>query len=454
MQVVIAGSGEVGYRVARDLGNRGHGVTVIDSDTSACQRTRELDVQVVQGNAAIPQVLVEESHLANADLFIGVTGQDEINLLCCSMAKAFNIRTIVRLNNLDYVEQPSSLEQFTVFGVDAALCPDDLAARRIWHLLSRHSLTNLEIFEKEKIRLFESRISERSPVVGQTLEDVHFPESAVPVALYRGEAVIIPTPKEVLMPRDRLLSLLTRMEAIPLLMERMGQPHELTLDGSADKVMIAGATRVGLEVARRLTKRYKKLEIMLIEEDETLCSVAADSLSDRVLILHGSPTDRKFIEDEGIRNVTHFVAVTANEELNVVAALMAKRQGAKRTVALTYKPELEYALEDTSIDVLVNPLMATYSAILNHATSSDDGAAFEALHTGEAVARVLPVKEGAPLIGRPLGKVKMPSHSILGALLREEQGAIVDRSTPLNEGDRGVIFCLQRVLPEVERLFG
>ncbi len=454
MQVVIAGSGEVGYRVARDLGNRGHGVTVIEADSSACQRARELDVQVVQGNAAVPQVLVEEANLANTDLFIGVTGRDEINLLCCSVAAAFKVRTIARLNNLDYVARPTSLEQFTVFGVDAALCPDDLAARRIWHLLSRPSLTNLEIFEKERIRVFESRISERSPVVGQSLRDVNFPESVVPVALYRGESVIIPTPDEVLLPRDRLLSLMTRMEAIPQLMERMGQPHELTLEGSTDKVMIAGASTVGLEVARRLAKRYKKLEIMVIEEDETLCTKAADSLPNRVLILNGSPTDRKFIEDEGIRNVSHFVAVTNNEELNVVAALMAKREGAKRTVALTYKPELEYALEDTSIDVLVNPLMSTYSAILNHATSTDDGAAFEALHTGEAVARVLPVREGSSLIGRPIKKIKFPRHTIMGALLREGKGVIIDRAQPIHEGDRGVLFCLQRALPEVERLFG
>lgn len=453
MQVVIAGAGEVGYRVARDLGNRGHGVAVVEKDPVACARARELDIQVFRGNAAEPKMLVEQAHVASADLFIAVTGSDEINLLCCSIAAAFQVRTLVRLNNMAYMERPDSLEQLSAFGVGVALCPEDLAARRIWNLLSRPSMTNLEIFEKERLKVFETRIDERSPAVGLPLNRIQFPEGSKPVALYRGEAVIIPTPEEVLLPRDRLLSLLVRMEAFPQLMERIGPPHDLTKEGSLDRVMIAGASPVGLEVARRLTKRYKKLEIVLIDDDQDRCDHAAEVLSNQVLVLRGSPTERKFLEDEGIRNVSHFVAVTPNEELNVVAALMAKRVRAKRTVALIYKPELEYALENTEIDVLVNPLMATYSAIINQATAAPEGSAFEALHSGEAVARVLPVGKEASVVGTPLEKVKLPRHTVMGAVLRNDEGALMDPATPLQAGDRAVIFCLHRVLPEVEKLF-
>ena len=169
MRVLIAGAGEVGFRVARDLVYRGHEVTLMDSNSSAVKRAQTLDAQVFQGNASSAKFLLETASIKEVDLFIGVTGNDAVNLVGCSLAKKFGNDTIARLNKPEMVDLPLDYDHQELFGVDAFVSPDELAMHRIWQILSRPALTRLDHFSVGNLRILEVRLSDSSPSVGRPL---------------------------------------------------------------------------------------------------------------------------------------------------------------------------------------------------------------------------------------------------------------------------------------------
>ncbi|PXF18388.1 MAG: hypothetical protein CXX76_01600, partial [Methanobacteriota archaeon] len=331
MRVVIAGAGDVGYRVARDLVNRGHGVSIIDSDPAAIKRAQGLDAQVIQGHAAAPKLLVEQSGLAEADLFIGVTGNDMVNILGCTFAKAMGCRTIARVNESQLLDWPFEPDPQAVFGLDACICPDELAMHRIWQILSRPALTRLEHFSVGKLRILEVRLDDSSPAVGRTLDSVKLPPHCRVVLVSRDEGVIIPRSEEVLLPRDRLLVLLSDVHELEELSESLGVPKEVTGEGNIKRLMIAGSTQVALRLAEQVARRYDGVQVYLVEPDRARAEEISERLPDDVTVLVGSPTDRHFLREEGIRHEDLFVAATEREDLNMLSCLLAKREGARRT---------------------------------------------------------------------------------------------------------------------------
>ena len=228
MRVLIAGAGEVGFRVARDLVYRGHEVTLVDSDPAAVKRAQTLDAQVFQGNAASPRLLFDEASLEEADVFIGVTGKDEVNILGCTLAKQAGCNTIARINNPAFTDLPSEQNHQQIFGVDAYVSPDELAMHRIWQILSRPALTRLEHFSVGKLRILEVRLSDSSPSVGRPLGNISMPPHCRIVLIAREEGVIIPTSSDTLMPRDRILVLLSEYSELEALSDALGIPKEIT----------------------------------------------------------------------------------------------------------------------------------------------------------------------------------------------------------------------------------
>ena len=193
MRVLIAGAGEVGFRVARDLVYRGHEVTLMDSNSSAVKRAQTLDAQVFQGNASSAKFLLETASIKEVDLFIGVTGNDAVNLVGCSLAKKFGNDTIARLNKPEMIDLPLDYDHQELFGVDAFVSPDELAMHRIWQILSRPALTRLDHFSVGKLRILEVRLSDSSPSVGRPLGTISLPPHCRIVLIAREEGVLIPT---------------------------------------------------------------------------------------------------------------------------------------------------------------------------------------------------------------------------------------------------------------------
>jgi len=453
MRVLIAGAGEVGFRVARDLVYRGHEVTVVDSSSTAVKRAQTLDVQVFEGNAASAKLLFEEASIEEADLFIGVTGNDIVNIAGCSIAKKTGCKTIARINNPDLTEMPEGHELQQLFGVDAYVSPDELAMHRIWQILSRPALTRLEHFSVGKLRILEVRLSDSSPSIGRPLGNINLPPHCRIVLIAREEGVIIPRDNDTLMPRDRILILLSEYSELDDLSDALGIPKEITDERNIKRIMIAGTSRIAIRLAEQVSKRYKDVDIYIAEPDKEMADAASAQLPENVRVLVGSSTDRHFLREEGIRYEDLFVAATDREDLNVLSCLLAKKEGAKRTVALVYQTELEYVVQDTGIDTLINPKRVTVNAIVNRATSTEEIEGMEELEGGDASVREFLIKNKNGKTGKKLSSLNLPDDTLLAMINRNGEAIFPDEESVLEEKDHVLVFTLKNKLPEVENFF-
>ena len=453
MRVLIAGAGEVGFRVGRDLVFRGHEVTMVDSDSAAVKRAQTLDAQVFQGNAASVKLLVDEASLKSTDLFIAVTGKDVVNLATCSIAKREGCATIARINNPDLTEMPENYSHQDLFGVDAYVSPDELAMHRIWQILSRPALTQLDHFSVGKLRILEVRLSDSSPSVGRPLGNITLPTHCRIVLIAREEGVKIPSDSDILMPRDRILILLSEYSELDDLSDALGIPKEVTDERNVERIMIAGTSRIALRLAEQISKEYSDLEIYIAEPDKEMADLASAELPENVRVLVGSSTDRHFLREEGIRYEDLFIAATDREDLNVLSCLLAKKEGAKRTVALVYQTELEYVVQDTGIDTLINPKRVTVNAIVNRATSTDEIEGLEELEGGDASVREFLIKNGNGKTGKSLSDLHIPDDTLIAMINRDGEAIFPDSNSMLEENDHVLVFTLKSKLPEVENFF-
>ena len=289
---------------------------------------------------------MEEASIKDADLFIGVTGKDVVNLVGCSLAKKMGCSTIARLNNPDIIDLPSDYDHKQLFGVDAFVSPDELSMHRIWQILSRPALTRLEHFSVGSLRILEIRLNDSSPSVGRPLSNIKLPPHCRIALIAREEGVTIPSEQDILMPRDRILVLLSENSELEELSDSLGIPKEITSERNIKRLMISGTSRIALNLAKQVHEdpKYEDIEVYVTEPDPILAENASSVLPDGVRVLVGSSTDRHFLREEGIRYEDLFVAATDREDWNVLSCLLAKKEGAKRTVALVYQTELELSL--------------------------------------------------------------------------------------------------------------
>ena len=455
MRVLIAGAGEVGFRVGRDLVYRGHEVTLVDSNSSSVKRAQTLDAQVFEGNAASAKFLIEEASIKEADLFIGVTGKDVVNLVGCSLAKKMGCSTIARLNNHEIIDLPLDYDHQQLFGVDAFVSPDELSMHRIWQILSRPALTRLEHFSVGKLRILEIRLNDSSPSVGRPLSNIKLPPHCRIALIAREEGVTIPSEQDILMPRDRILILLSEHSELEELSDSLGIPKEITSERNIKRLMIAGTSRIALNLAKQVHEdpRYEDVEVYVTEPDPVLAEKASSELPESVRVLVGSSTDRHFLREEGIRYEDLFVAATDREDWNVLSCLLAKKEGAKRTVALVYQTELEYVVQDTGIDTLINPKRVTVNAIVNRATSTDKIEGMEELEGGEASVREFLIKKNSKNVGIPINKLGVPDRTLIAMVNRDGEALFPDDEFIFNEDDHVLVFTLKGKLPEVEKFF-
>ena len=219
--------------------------------------------------------------------------------------------------------------------------------------------------------------------------------------------------------------------------------------------MIAGTSRIALNLAKQVHEdsRYEDVEVYVTEPDPVLAEKASSELPESVRVLVGSSTDRHFLREEGIRYEDLFVAATDREDWNVLSCLLAKKEGAKRTVALVYQTELEYVVQDTGIDTLINPKRVTVNAIVNRATSTDKIEGMEELEGGEASVREFLIKKNSKNVGIPINKLGVPDKTLIAMVNRDGEALFPDDEFIFNEDDHVLVFTLKGKLPEVEKFF-
>ncbi len=450
MHVIVAGAGQVGAAIARYLARAGNDVTVIDQNAELAQRLGDaLDIQAVVGHAALPSTL-ERAGAADADLLVAVTHVDEVNMVACQVAHSlFNVPTrIARIREQDYLEgRFADLFRREHIPVDVVISPEREVAKAIaLRLLVPGALTVVP-FAEDRVRLVALRIGETASVIDTPLRELTglFPElHLVCVGIVRGERFFVPSGDDRLLVGDEAFFVCET--------SRLGRA--LPVFGLEDRpprrVVIVGGGNIGSALAQILETEHPEIAFKVVEEDPLRAEAVAQRLRHAV-VLCGDGRSRDILLEAGIDGAHAVVTVTNDDDVNVMAALLAKRLGCQRALALVARADYAILTAEIGIDVTIDPRDTTVSSILGHIRRGRIRAVHP-IRDGAAEVFEAEALETSPIVGQPLRELKAPGL-VLGAVVRE--GAVITPrgDTVVRAGDRVVLAARAETVKRVEQLF-
>lgn len=447
MRVVVVGAGEVGFDVARMLAFEQHDVTVIDIEPGVLQRVREkLDVMTVQGNGTSALVL-EQAGIQEADMLVAVTAVDEVNLIACMMADRLGVPTTIARTRSDEIARAHSVLQAKDFGIDLVIHPEESAAVEVTRLIERAAATDVLTFCEGALHLVGMRIDRDAPVLGQTLQEVAagHPELEFRIqAVVRGVRTLLPRGDERIQPNDQVF-VLTRPKDVTPVARVMGKA-----EARMQHVMVLGGTRVGAGVAMRLGAQGGK-RIKLIEPDRERAETLAAQLGD-VLVLQGDTTDIDLLVREGLGEMDAVVAVTNDEESNLVTCLMAKHLGVRKTVGLLSKAAYIPFGQTIGLDAAVSKKLAVAREVRRYLRGKHV-LSVATVHGLDAEILEIEAVPEAPVTRRPLKDLDLPDGILFGAIQHNGTAEIATGTTHVTAGDRAIVFVLPEQVEAVEALF-
>jgi trk system potassium uptake protein TrkA len=452
MKILILGAGQVGstaaFSLAREEANE---VTIVDRNPEVLRELQDrLDVRTVVGNASHPDV-IERAGGRNADILIALTSSDEINMIACQVAHTL-FHTPTRIARIRARALTSREALFGPGGipVDVAISPSSLVTDYIEQLIRFPGALQVLDFADGRVRLVATRAHLGGALIGHPLRELpkHIPnvESRV-VAMYRDGRGIIPDGDTVVQEGDEVFFIAARKDIRTVLREMR------KLDDPVRKVVIAGGGNIGLDLARALEKSNHQVKI--IERDYQRARQISEQLT-RAVVLHGDSADEELLLEENIDSADVFVAVTNAEESNILSAMLAKRLGARKVMALINKIAYAELVESGTIDVAISPQQITLGTLLAHVRRGDvvkvhslrRGAAeaIEAVAHGEA--------RESRVVGRVVEEIRLPRGATISAIVRGDEVLMAHHDTLIQADDHVILFIAdRRQIDEVERLF-
>jgi trk system potassium uptake protein TrkA len=449
MRVLIAGGGQVGALIARRLVREGNDVTIVDLDPARCRLLEEqLDARVVQGSAARVETM-RRAGIADAEMFIAVSSVDEVNVLAWMIAQAES-RARVRVARLRTHEIEHWRRVLAAVGVrvDFIIHPETDIADRIMRVVHVPGVSDIIEFAEGRVRLFGMNIEAGSPVAGRTLEELDRlgpPKHSLIAMIFRGQQVIIPHGAETLRDGDHVY-IVTRREDLRAAMRFMGLETELAVR----RAFIVGGKQIGILVAQRLES--DGVSVKLFEQDQARAERIAGILR-RSVVVHADGTDQAVLEEEGIEGADAFLALTNDDEDNIIASLLARRLGVRKVVALINRLNYLPMAQRLGVNTTVSPRLATVDRILQFVRHGRV-LSVTTFREEEAEAIELIATAGTKYVGRPLRELRFPRGAIVGAIVRPDGSALVLRGgESIQPGDRVIFFALERVVPDLESAF-
>jgi trk system potassium uptake protein TrkA len=464
LRIVILGAGQVGSSVAENLVSEANDITIVDVNGERLRHLQDrLDLRVVNGNAAHPAVL-EQAGARDADMILAVTQSDETNMVACKLAATmFNIPTkIARIRSADYLSHPEIFAPDN-FAVDVAICPEQVLTEYIVKLLEfPESLQVLE-FAEGHVSLVAVRAFHGGPLVGQQIAHLrsHMPQvDARVAAIFRGDSPIIPEGDTVVEAGDEIF-FLAATENIRGVMRELRR-----MDKAIRRVMIGGGGNIGRRLAKAIEDRY---QVKIIEYDKANAERLAVELN-KSLVLSGDVTDEELLESEHIGQMDVYCALTNDDENNIMSALLAKRMGVRKVIALINRRSYVDLLQAGQIDIAISPAQATIGTLLARVRRGDCVAA-HSLRRGAAEALELVAHGDAKssrVVGRRIEEIDLPKGATIGAIVRRRitetptdtlaehdyQVLMAHHDLIIEPDDHVIVFVVnKRIVPKVEKLF-
>ncbi|MBN8779137.1 Trk system potassium transporter TrkA [Thiobacillus sp.] len=449
MKIIILGAGQVGANLAESLVAENNDITVIDLDTSRLTLLQDrFDLRTVRGHAAHPSVL-KQAGAEDADMLVAVTQSDETNLVACRIASTlFNVPTrIARIRSNDFLGlEPDFLAE--QFGVDDVISPEQEVTDTLRRLMEHPEALQVLDFADGKVRLIAVRAYHGGPLVGHELQEIkrHMPslECRIP-AIYRRDRGIVPKGITVIEPGDEVF-FLARKQDIPSVMRELRR-----IERPVKKVMIAGGGNIGRRLAGQIERDY---DVKVIDHNKKVSNLLAEQLH-HTLVLQGDATDEELLEQENIASMDVFCALTNDDEDNIMSALLAKRMGAHRVIALINRSAYVDLVQGGEIDIAISPAQATVGPLLSKIRRGDM-VAVHSLRRGAAEVLEVAVHGDAKtsrVVGRRIEEIDLPDGATIAAIIRNHDVIIAHHDTLIEAEDHLIVFVLnKRIIPKVEKL--
>ena len=450
MKIIILGAGQVGGTLAENLSSEANDITIVDNTFERLNELQDrLDVRTVFGNGSYPDIL-ESAGAKDAEMLIAVTSSDEVNMVACQVAHTlFRTPTkIARVRAPNYFNR-SGLFQTSAVPVDVIISPEQVVTNYICRLIEFPGALQVLDFAEGRVQLVAVKAYHGGPLVGQELRYLrqHMPNVETRVAaIFRRDRPILPEGSTVLEVDDEVFFIAARnhIRAVMSELRRLEHPYK--------RIIIAGGGNIGERLAVTLENKY---QIKLIERNIERSKAVAECLS-RSIVLQGDVTNQELLLQEGIEDTDVFLAVTNDDQANIMSSMLAKRLGARKVMTLINKPAFVDLVQGGDIDIAISPQQATIGSLLTHVRRADV-VNLHSLRRGAAEA-IEAIAHGdertSKVIGKAIADVDLPEGATIGAIVRKEEVIIGHDDVVIEPEDHLIIFLVdKRRIRDVERLF-
>jgi len=447
-KIIVFGGGQVGSSVAKILSDDGNDITLVDVDKSVLESLKEqIDIKTIHGLASHPSIQ-RLADADNSDMVIAVTGNDEVNMAACHVAKnIFNVpKRIARLRANEYLNDEDGFQK-KFFSINDVISPNVLVTDYVKNIIDHPGAFQAFKFASGNVHVIAATVLSNGPLARKRLSEFreHLPNVDVKVvAIFREKKYLIPDDDTFIMPDDDVLFIATEenMRFMSELRKMTDEPHN---------VMIAGGGRVGSALAKKLEDTYN---LKLIEKDKLIAKNISENLSSTV-VLNNDIADETMLKNENINDVDYFCAVTSDDQANILSAKLAKDMGAGKTIAIVNKSSYRN-LVSKEIDVVVSPEDVTIGSLLASVRTSDivsvnrigdiDGEVMEIIAHGD--------KKTSILVGNRISQLKLPKSIVIGAVVRDTNVLLANEDIEIQDEDHIIIFAFdKKEIPTIEKLF-
>ncbi|MFT4929998.1 MAG: trk system potassium uptake protein TrkA [Phenylobacterium sp.] len=451
MKIIILGAGQVGATLAENLVGEQNEITLVDNNHDHLNELQDkFDLQVVHGHAAHPETLLKAG-AEDADMVIAVTSSDEVNIVACQVTYSlFNTPVkIARIRASEYLRHREKLFHQHDMPVDHFIAPEQLVTKYIRRLVDYPGALQVLEFADGRVSLVAVKAYYGGLLVGHALSTLkeHIPNIETRVAaIYRQGRPIKPLGTTIIEADDEVFFVAATKHIRAVMSELQRLEH------SYRRFMIAGGGNIGAGLAQSLSRTHS---LKLIERDPVRAAQLSETL-DNCLVFCGDASDHELLSEEHIDQVDVFIAVTNDDEANIMSAMLAKRMGAKKTMVLIQRSAYVDLVQGGEIDIAISPQQATISALLTHVRRGDIVNVYS-LRKGAAEA-IEAVAHGdqstSKVVGRSIKEIKLPAGATIGAIVRRDEVIIAHDNTVIETNDHVIMFLInKRFITEVERLF-
>ncbi len=453
MKIVIVGGGQVGGTLAENLASEANDITVIDPQIERLRELQDrLDIRTVHGFGSHPDVLIAAG-IEDADMLVAVTNSDELNMMACQVAHSlFRTPTkIARVRSGSYTHSSCREKLFNDKNVpvDVLITPEQVVTDYISQLVEYPGTLQVLDFADGAVQLVAVREIKDGPMVGRNLVAIRQQLSGVEArtaAIWRQDRPIVPEAETVILEGDEVFFVAARADTRRV-MKALYPDHK-----PYQRIMIAGGGNIGYRLAKTLEEKHN---VKIIEFSPERGEYLAEHL-DKTVVLQGEAADRELLLEENIDKTDVFLAVTNDDEVNIMASLLAKRLGARKVMTLIADPVYAELMQGSEIDIAISPQQATTSSLLSHVRRGDT-LKVHSLRRGAAEALEIVAHgdaKGSKVVGRAIEDIKLPPGTTIAALVRDCEVVITHHDTVIEQDDHAIVFMIDKSHTRaVEKLF-